>query len=351
MPNRRRIYSVLIQVVIWSVFLILPYVNLPRTATSPHRELLVNRDMQPHWEEYSFLYAFAINFCLLIFFYIHDRYIFRLIRTSRYIEYVAVIILSFFTVFTVTYLFREVLQNYWQLYDTPLELRNFIRVALWFFVILFAAFGIGITDLWREAEQRTRSIETEQLRTELAFLHMQINPHFLFNSLNTIYGLSLKKSDNAPKAVLKLSQLMRYMIEENGHDLVPLDQEINYLNNYIEIQKMRSSAAVQVTFDVTGDTSTAMIAPMLMMPFVENAFKYGISNSAPSPIALTLTVNRDSIIFIVANKKFDYLERHSSGIGIANVQRRLDLLYPGKHELDIRDHTDTYSLSLKILLS
>lgn len=337
--------------VIWSVFLILPYVNLPRTATSPHRELLVNRDMQPHWEEYSFLYAFAINFCLLIFFYIHERFIFGLIRTSRYVQYVAVIILSFFTVFAVTYLFRSAMQSYWNLYDSPLELRSFIRVALWFFVILFAAFGIGITDLWREAEQRSRSIETEQLRTELAFLHMQINPHFLFNSLNTIYGLSLKKSDNAPKAVLKLSHLMRYMIEENGQDKVPLDQEIDYLNNYIDIQKMRSSATVQVTFDVTGDTSRAMIAPMLMMPFVENAFKYGISNSAPSPIAITLVADAERIIFTVTNKKFDYLERHSSGIGIANVQRRLDLLYPGQHELDIRDNTDTYSLSLKILQS
>ncbi len=337
--------------VIWSVFLILPYVNLPRTATSPHRELLVNRDMQPHWEDYSFLYAFSINFCLLIFFYIHERFIFGLIRTSRYVQYVAVIILSFFTVFAVTYLFRSAMQSYWNLYDSPLELRSFIRVALWFFVILFAAFGIGITDLWREAEQRSRSIETEQLRTELAFLHMQINPHFLFNSLNTIYGLSLKKSDNAPKAVLKLSHLMRYMIEENGQDKVPLDQEIDYLNNYIDIQKMRSSATVQVTFDVTGDTSRAMIAPMLMMPFVENAFKYGISNSAPSPIAITLVADAERIIFTVTNKKFDYLERHSSGIGIANVQRRLDLLYPGQHELDIRDHTDTYSLSLKILQS
>ncbi len=337
--------------VIWSVFLILPYVNLPRTATSPHRELLVNRDMQPHWEEYSFLYAFSINLCLLAFFYIHDRFIFQLIRTSRYVQYVAVIVLSFFTVFAVTYLFRNAMQNYWNIYDAPLELRSFIRVAVWFFVILFAAFGIGITDLWREAEQRTRSIETEQLRTELAFLHMQINPHFLFNSLNTIYGLSLKKSDNAPKAVLKLSQLMRYMIEENGQDLVPLDQEIDYLNNYIEIQKMRSSAAVHVTFDVAGNTSTAMIAPMLLMPFVENAFKYGISNSAPSPISISLSVNPASILFVVTNKKFDYLERHSSGIGIANVQRRLDLLYPGQHELDIRDHSDTYSLSLKILSS
>jgi sensor histidine kinase YesM len=164
-------------------------------------------------------------------------------------------------------------------------------------MVLFGAIGIKLTDLWRQAERRARDIENEHLRTELSFLHMQINPHFLFNSLNTIYGMSLKKSDNAPKAVLKLSQLLRYMIEETGHNTVPLEQEVTYLNNFIELQKMRSGPSLSVTFDVEGDINGANIAPMLLLPFVENAFKYGLNNSLDSPIQISLWVSKERIVF------------------------------------------------------
>jgi sensor histidine kinase YesM len=217
-------------------------------------------------------------------------------------------------------------------------------------MVLFGAIGIKLTDLWRQAERRARDIENEHLRTELSFLHMQINPHFLFNSLNTIYGMSLKKSDNAPKAVLKLSQLLRYMIEETGHNTVPLEQEVTYLNNFIELQKMRSGPSLSVTFDVEGDINGANIAPMLLLPFVENAFKYGLNNSLDSPIQISLWVSKERIVFSVINRKFENMERHSSGIGIPNVERRLQLLYPGKHELRIQDTGDTYFVKLNIAL-
>ncbi|MCW3128225.1 MAG: hypothetical protein JWO03_3883 [Bacteroidetes bacterium] len=352
MPQKRKIYSILIQIVLWGLFLALPYFMIPRTGSNPHRELIINRDTQPFWDYYSFLSSFSLNLCLIIFFYIHQRYIFKkYILTNKYLNYMTTVIVSFVIIFAVSYYIRELMLRVFSLYERPVEVRDVIRTATWFLLVLFAAFGIKIADLWRRSEERNREIENEHLRTELSFLHMQINPHFLFNSLNTIYGLSLKKSDNAPKAVLKLSQLLRYMIEENGHDKVPLEQEVTYLNNYIEMQKMRSASSLTVTFEVRGDTSMAMIAPMLLLPFVENAFKYGISNSALSPIDIVLSADRESIIFTVTNKKFDYLERHSSGIGIPNVQRRLELMYPDSYELDIRDQSDIYSLSLKILIS
>ena len=352
MPGRRKIYSVLLQIAIWAVFLAIPYLMLPRLGAGVNRELVNTRDTQPFWEYYSFFSSFALNLCLIIFFYIHQQYIFdRFILTNQYFYYIVAISISFILIFYVTYFAREILVGFFSLYERPLEMRDIVRIGSWFFLILFAAFGTKITELWRRAEQRNREIETEHLRTELSFLHMQINPHFLFNSLNTIYGLSLKKSDNTPKAVLKLSQLLRYMIEENGQDKVPLEQEVNYLNNYIEMQKMRSSPSLSVNFDVTGNVAMAMIAPMLMLPFVENSFKYGMSNSAASPIDIKLEVTKESILFSVTNKKFDYLERHSSGIGIPNVQRRLELLYPGSYELDIKDHSDIYSVNLKILLT
>ena len=141
------------------------------------------------------------------------------------------------------------------------------------------------------------------------------------------------------------------MIEETGHDSVSLEQEVNYINNYIELQKMRSTSSLNITFDVQGDIHTAAIAPMLLLPFIENAFKYGISSTAHSPIDISLSARRDMILFSVINKKFDQQNKHSTGIGIPNVQRRLDLIYPGKHEIDIQDLGDTYYIKLKIILS
>jgi hypothetical protein len=343
------------QIILWGLFLALPFFMIPHNTPDQNRQLMITRESQPNWAYYTYLTSVSLNVCLIIFFYIHNQYIFDyfILRNTRYgyALYVVILVISFSSIFEVSYVIRRALLNTFSLFERPIEVRDVIRTATWFFLVLFAGVGIKLTDLWRQAEKRARDIETEHLRTELSFLHMQINPHFLFNSLNTIYGMSLKKSDNAPKAVLKLSQLLRYMIEETGHDMVPLDQEVSYLNNFIELQKMRSGPSLLVTFKVDGNISGAMIAPMLLLPFVENAFKYGLSNNMESPIQIDLQVDRDKIIFSVINRKFENMERHSSGIGIPNVVRRLELLYPERHTLDIQDRGDTYYIKLKILLS
>lgn len=332
-----------------------PYFMVPHTSPEVNRELLAQRYSQPHWELYMFLTSLSLNLCLVAFFYIHNYLMFdRLILQSKqpkgYAAYAMLNIAAFGLIFGISYIIRNILLSTFSLFERPIEVRDVIRSAMWFFLVLFAGIGIKVTELWRQAEKRAREIENEQLRTELSFLHMQINPHFLFNSLNTIYGLSLKKSDNAPKAVLKLSQLLRYMIEETGHDMVPLEQEVTYLNNYIELQKMRSGSTLSVDFNTEGDVMIASIAPMLLLPFVENAFKYGLSHSVDSPIQINLNVSSSEILFTVVNKKFENTERHSSGIGISNVERRLQLLYPKKHELQIQDTGEKYFVKLKIQL-
>lgn len=348
----KRFYNIILQVLLWSVFLMLPYFMIPHIAPDTSRQLLAARETQPHWVEYTFLTSFSLNLCLIIFFYLHNIYLFDWFIVQRnvtgYVIYGIIILLSFGAIFGVSYLIRSELLRFFSLFERQIEVRDAIRTASWFFMVLFAGIGVKLTELWRQAERRAREIENEHLRTELSFLHMQINPHFLFNSLNTIYGLSLKKSDNAPKAVLKLSQLLRYMIEETGHNTVPLEQEVVYLNNYIELQKMRSGPSLSVTFEVEGNINGASIAPMLLLPFVENAFKYGLSNSNESPIYIELKVDGDMIIFSVTNRKFNNMGRHSSGIGIPNVERRLQLLYPDRHDLKILDTEDTYSVKLKI---
>ena len=332
----------------------LPYFMIPHNSPELNKQLMMVRESQPHWMYYMFLTSLSLNSCLVVFFYVHNQYLFDRYMLSGtksgYVIYAIIIILSFGAIFGVSYLIRDWLLEKFVLFERPIEVRDVIRSAMWFFLVLFAGVGVKLTDLWRQAERRARDIENEHLRTELSFLHMQINPHFLFNSLNMIYGMSLKKSDNAPKAVLKLSQLLRYMIEETGHNMVPLEQEVTYLNNFIELQKMRSGPLLSVTFDVTGDINLANIAPMLLLPFVENAFKYGLNNSMESPIQIGLMVSQEHIVFTVINRKFENMERHSSGIGIPNVERRLQLLYPGKHELNIQDKGDTYYVKLKILL-
>jgi len=351
----KRFYNILLQMLLWGVFLVLPYFMIPHNSPELNRQLMLVRESQPHWIYYMFLTSLSLNACLVVFFYLHNQYLFdRFILTGRpsgYVIYVVIICLSFGLIFSISYLIRNELLRTFSLFERPIELRDVIRSAMWFFLVLFAGIGVKLTELWRQAERRARDIENEHLRTELSFLHMQINPHFLFNSLNTIYGLSLKKSDNAPKAVLKLSQLLRYMIEETGQNMVPLEQEVTYLNNFIELQKMRSGPSLSVTFDVVGDKHAANIAPMLLLPFVENAFKYGLTNSLDSPIDITLTITAEHILFSVINRKFENMERHSSGIGIPNVQRRLELLYPGKYELDIKDSKETYLVKLKIALT
>ena len=355
MVFNKRFYNFILQVLVWGLFLILPYFMIPHTSPDLQRQILAVREAQPHWVYYTFLTSFSLNFCLIIFFYLHNQYLFDrfMLHTKPplgLLLYIIIVIISFSTIFGLSCIIRNKLLDIFSLVERPIEIRDVIRTGTWFLMVLFGAIGIKLTDLWRRAERRTREIENEHLRTELSFLHMQINPHFLFNSLNTIYGMSLKKSDNAPKAVLKLSQLLRYMIEETGHDMVPLEQEVIYLNNFIDLQKMRSGPSLTVTFDVEGDINQANIAPMLLLPFVENAFKYGLNNSMESPIQIELIVTKETIEFSVINRKFENMGRHSSGVGIPNVQRRLALLYPRKHELNIKDTGETYFVKLKISL-
>lgn len=355
MATDRRFYLIAIQVILWGVFLAVPYLMIPHTSPDINRELLNSRESQPHYVDYLFLYSFSLNACLIIFFYIHNYFLFDFFilrgKTADYIIYLLIILLSFTVIFEVSTLVRNWLLSTFSLFERPIETRDVVRSGTWFFMVLFAAIGIRLTELWRQAERRAREIENEHLRTELSFLHMQINPHFLFNSLNTIYGMSLKKSDNAPKAVMKLSQLLRYMVEETGHDQVPIEKEVAYLYDYIELQKMRSGPFLTVTFKVDGNLHSAKIAPMLLMPFVENAFKYGLSNSMESPISIGLIISASQIRFSVCNRKFNNIERHSSGIGIANVVRRLELLYPDRHELSIKEEAEAYSVTLNIPLT
>jgi two-component system LytT family sensor kinase len=203
---------------------------------------------------------------------------------------------------------------------------------------------------WFLNERIQRDLENQRLTAELAFLKSQINPHFLFNSLNSIYSLAYQHSENTPDAILKLSEIMRYMLYECNDNKVDLSKELQYLQNYIDLQKIRFGNKAYIDFKVEGEVTDQKIVPLLLIAFIENAFKHGIANDSMSPITLLVNVNRQQLHFYTRNKKHSNNRDAIGGIGLANVKRRLDLLYPGKYNLDIRDEKDTYTCELSLVL-
>lgn len=217
-----------------------------------------------------------------------------------------------------------------------------------FFVFLSSALRFAVD--WFNNEKLRRNLENEKLLAELAFLRSQINPHFLFNSLNNIYSLTYQKSEKAPESILKLADIMRYMLNESNESFVPLAKEMEYLKNYIELQKLRFKDGGFVELRVSGDSSPYKIAPLILIAFVENAFKHGDATDLENPIVIVCNISNGMINFKATNKKCRQNKEEASGVGLKNVQRRLDLLYPCRHALQIVDNPTAYSCELSLVL-
>jgi LytS/YehU family sensor histidine kinase len=186
-------------------------------------------------------------------------------------------------------------------------------------------------------------VKANALQAELSFLKAQINPHFLFNTLNNIYALTLKQSEDAPKAVLKLSNLMRQFTSDTAVEYVPMDEEVQFIQDYVALQQLRLSDKTSVNCNLTNSNQPLRIAPRLLIPFIDNAFKYGVSNRTKSSIDIDLRFNGSTLLFSVKNAiHANNAERQtSSGIGLENVKRRLNLLYEGHYTLT-KQQTDTH---------
>jgi LytS/YehU family sensor histidine kinase len=203
---------------------------------------------------------------------------------------------------------------------------------------------------WVRSRNREQTLQKESLITELAFLRSQINPHFLFNTINDIYALTYQKSEQAPEALLKLSELLRYMLRESTDDLMPLQSEIDYLNNLIELQRISAKGNAYIDFEVEGYVGLQKVASLLFVAFVENAFKHGVLNDAASPVSIRLFVTYDCIDFTVKNRINNGQKDRTGGIGLINVKRRLELLYSSKHLLEVTAD-DEYIVHLQLQLS
>lgn len=215
-------------------------------------------------------------------------------------------------------------------------------------IFVFLSTVLKFTLDWFLNERIQRDLENQRLSAELAFLKSQINPHFLFNSLNSIYSLAYQRSETTPEAILKLSEIMRYMLYECNDNKVDLGKELLYLQNYIDLQKIRYSNKAFVDFEVNGLISSQRIVPLLLISFIENAFKHGVANDPLSPISIVMDVEPEHLLFRMENKKHQFNKDATSGIGLNNVKRRLDLLYPGKYKLKIDDGADVYTSELSL---
>lgn len=228
------------------------------------------------------------------------------------------------------------------------------------FLLLFLIAGgstvIKIISDWQKHQRDRKDLETQRMQSEIKFLKSQINPHFLFNTLNSLYALTLKKSDKAPEIVIKLSEMMRYMLYECNERRVPLYKEVNYIQNYLDLERLRQSGQSDITFDVEGNISDQTIAPLIFIPFLENSFKHGLNHQIGDGfVHVNMKVLDNKLLLRIINSKPLQPpvrpEKPSGGIGLANVQRRLNLLYPNQYKLDIQDSPSEHMVELSLDLS
>lgn len=306
-------------------------------------------------------YAFAISILILFFhalvayfnnYYLMEWYLLKREYTTYLLSLMLSIALAFFPIVLVYYLVvsgdSSASQQVW---SWRFFLINSFSVGLT--IAITAALKL-LKDYYQK-ERRNKELVKLNSVSELKFLKGQINPHFLFNSLNNLYALSLKKSDATPEFILKLSALLRYVLYDSTEGKVSLEKEIEYLENYIDLERIRLSDRGEIVLEKKGFFGGKLIEPMLMIPFVENAIKHGINSIADGAwVKINISLEDGMFHFTIENNKPKSenlpLKDQPGGIGVANTQRRLSILYPNSHELSVRESDSTYFVSLKLKL-
>ncbi|MEO8771770.1 MAG: histidine kinase [Ferruginibacter sp.] len=377
--KRTRGYIIAVHIICWLIFL-----SLPAVFVAGHSG---NSGLLSSLKSSAWLY-----FTLYIFiFYIHTNFLFpKLYFSRKYILY----FLSIFLLATAVFFIRpfdrlahlERKRGHWpvnnvtpkpivlesashskpdieksprDLYEAHenIEHENMERgfmgprldiVSIILFILIIAlSITILVIQRWRMAVEQAAIAEADKANAELAILKAQINPHFLFNTLNNIYSQAVMHDEKTAESIMKLSNIMRYVTDDANEDFVSLVSETNFISDYIELQRLRLGSKVTLDFAINGNLSDKVIAPLILITFIENVFKYGISNNEPSIISIDLRVYSDSIGFFCRNRLFPFKHQlESTGIGIINTQKRLEHLYPGKHTLTIKEEDGFYSVHL-----
>lgn len=308
------------------------------------------------WGGILTLAAIQMSFTLLIayanYFYLLPRFL-ESKNIGRYLVefFIPFAILMFLRVHAERFFVDNYSGQMAHLYTT----RFVVQVVLGtFFIVLFVAMIRFAVD-WFAFESKKKEVENEKLAAELNFLKAQINPHFLFNTLNNLYFLAYSQSPNTTEVIEKLSKMMRYMIYESNHAQVPLSKEIEYMQNYISLEQLRLNNEIPISFEVKGNPDQVMIVPLILITFLENAFKHGVStNDSGAWVKIQIQATTDgNCVYTVENSKLPASAEpaEKSGIGLQNVRRRLDLIYPGRYRLEVENHPDRYAVQLNLRLS
>lgn len=325
---------IFIHVVAWLLFLSLPTLLRPDMHGRP----------KPDWLT-DLMHVTRLTNSLLfigIFYLTYYWLIPRLYLTKKYWAFGGVMLLAFALFCGLNYVLRATHFHH----HTPLRLKDVVgppHNVFMFIIVLMFAFALFLYNQWQKTKEA-------HLNTEISFLKAQINPHFLFNTLNSIYSLAIVKSERTPEAVVKLSSLMRYSITEANRAMVALGKEIDYINDYISLQQLRLTAKVKLSYNVNGAPLGKEIAPFLLIPFIENAFKHGVNSEEDSDIKILIHISDEELLLKVSNRKvYVHADKNTGvGLGIVNTAQRLTLLYPGRHHLKIEDGDDDYFVSLQI---
>lgn len=318
--------------------------------------LSYGRPGEPDWNEIIPNFLFHVSALLVISYVNYFFFLPRLIREGKITRYLVTYVPVFLVLGYMFLLGKQYFLDGFTYEDTWMYS---LRFALNVYVGAFFVTGfIGLIKFVEDyfvLEARSRELETRQLTSELRFLKAQVNPHFLFNTLNNLYYLAVNKSDQTPDVIAKLSGMMRYMIHDSNAEKVPLDKEVEYIENYLDLEKMRLNEEVPITFEVNGEITGTHITPLILIAFLENAFKHGIGNNGgKSWITVSIEVSGNTLHYRVANSVVSHSEktvREASGLGLANVRRRLDLSYPDKFILNVTEDDERYRVHLKIDLS
>jgi two-component system, LytTR family, sensor kinase len=239
-----------------------------------------------------------------------------------------------------------------QNFKPPLKLYGFLNHVFISVLISGFALGLGVMEKLKQNEKKQKEMEKEKLHSELAFLKNQVSPHFFFNTLNNIYSLIGIDGPTAQNSVLKLSKMMRYLLYESERGETMMSHEIDFMNNYIDLMKLRQSKRVDLQVDFPTEFTDFSIPPLLFIPFIENAFKHGVNHREDSVIKIRMELDKEQICFFTENRigkspQTGEMQQHS-GIGLDNVRKRLGLLFPNNHELNINKDEATFKVALLI---
>lgn len=341
---RNKFTQISIHAIAWTLLLLVPYLSTRQVIES----------FATNIDSISSLPFVTLSLTLIGIFYINYFILIpKLLLKKKYFYYV----LSFVACIAASMSLSVLIFHLFDINPEEIEKENDILVKLRPIASANAFLMLGISivaSISLVLYTRIKQIEKEKLSAEVASLKAQINPHFLFNTLNSIYATAIEKSPQTAYMISMLSEMMRYSMKENQKDMVLVEEEMQYIKNYIELQKVRLDESIKLDYNIDEQLDNDLkIAPMLLIPFIENAFKHGVNTEQESHIKIDISIEKEELHLKVLNNivliQQDLKEK--SGLGIQNTKNRLQLIYPNKHLLTINKTLDFFSVSLHINLS